>query len=555
LLLDTLSAARDLGRLHDIASVLIRHGLGDFVRRLGLAPAFERAGRALRWERMEGLDREPAVHLREALEELGPTFVKLGQLLAGRPDLLPPAWTAELSRLQEQACPVPFERIRAQLVEDLGAEPSAVFGDLERTPLAAASIAQVHRASLADGTPVVLKVRRPGVEQTVEADLHLLARLAERIEARVPELRRYHPRRLVRQFSRSLRSELDLRIEAQNAERLRRNLPAESSIVVPRIHADWTRERLCVMDFLPGPSIGQWSRSGRQPDVDTAALAAQGTEAILRMVFVDGCYHADPHPGNVILLPDGRVGLVDFGMVGFLSTARRLEFLELLHAVATRQVEAAVEVLLGWSDGDADLDLLSQDCAAFLDRYHQLPLKRLDVSALFGDLFTLLRENDLSLPGDVAGLLKVFVTLDGLGRLVDPEFVMATRVEPFARSAWDAQRSPGAVAQRGLSELGTLLARLPRDLRKTAARARRGQLRLEIDVERLDTFGQRVARSANRITMGLVTAALIVGTAVSLTVSGGPELLGLPAFGLLGFASSIATGLWLLWSIHRSGRP
>ena len=550
--MDFLNIARDLGRLHDIASVLVRHGLGDTVRRLGIARVLERAGRTVHWKGGQGLAKEPQVHLREALEELGPTFVKVGQILAGRSDLLPPAWTEELSRLHERAAPVPFEQIRSQLVEDLGSDPEVTFRDFDPEPLAAASIAQVHRATLADGTPVVLKVRRPGISEVVEADLGLLSRLAEKAEERMPELQRFRPRSLVRQFARSLRNELDLRVEARNAGRLRENLPEGSGITVPRIHARWTRERLCVMDYLEGPSLGEWLRAGLPGPVDPAQVAAAGADTVLRMVFVDGCFHADPHPGNVIMLSDGRLGLVDFGMVGVLSEARRLEFLDLLLAVVARDVAEAVETLLGWSGGDVDVELLTQDCTAFIDRYHGLPLKELDTSRFLDDLTSLLRENDLFLPNDVALLLKVFITLDSLGRQLDPDFVMAAHIEPFAKQAWYEQNSPPAVMRRGAKEIQAILTSLPRDLRRLILRARRGQIHVHVDIERLDHFGQKLDHSANRLTVGLVTAALIVGTAISLTVSGEPRFAGLPLFGFLGFTSSIAAGVWLLWSILRS---
>lgn len=556
MLLEALNTARDLGRLHEIGSVLIRHGLGDIVRRLGMARVLERAGRALHWRQIVGLDRPPQVRLREALEELGPTYVKVGQLLAGRADLLPPEWTNELSRLHERTHPVAIDAIRAQLVEDLGAEPEEVFRDFEATPLASASIAQVHGATLPDGRRVVLKIRRPGIRDTVEADLRLLGRLAEKAEERMPELRRFRPRSLVRQLARSLRDELDLRIETKNAERLRGNLPEGSSIVIPDICSSFTRERLCVMERFDGPSLGEWMRNaGRDGDrgAERARIAEIGADAVLRMVFLDGCFHADPHPGNVMLLPDARLGLVDFGMVGYLSDARRREFLGLLMAIVGHDVDRVVDTLLGWSEGEVDLDLLTQDSAAFIDRYYGLPLKELDVSEMLGDLTRFLRENDLFLPNDLALLLKVFVTLDGLGCLLDPDFVMAVHIEPFARQAWRQQNSPGQVVRRGARELGAVMTSFPGDLRRLLYRLRRGRVRIDVDVERLERFGERVARSANRLTVGLVTAALIIGTSISLTVSGGPRIFELPAFGLLGFTSSLVAGVWLLWSILRSG--
>jgi ubiquinone biosynthesis protein len=247
MLIETLGAARDIGRLHTILGVLIRHGFGDSVRRLGLADALERAGHALRWEQAAGLARaEPPVRWRLVLEELGPTFVKLGQILAGRADLFGPEYIAEFEKLHNRVPPVPFEQLRPQLREDLGDEPERVFASFDTEALAAASIAQVHRARLHDGTEVVVKVRRPGIAEVIEADLRLLARLAALIEAEWPQLRPYHPRRLVREFARSLRRELDLAAECRNAERIAANMAALPWIVVPRVHWQWTRERVNV---------------------------------------------------------------------------------------------------------------------------------------------------------------------------------------------------------------------------------------------------------------------------------------------------------------------
>jgi ubiquinone biosynthesis protein len=249
MLWEALSTARDLGRMQEIASVLIRHGLGDAVRRMGIAGFLERAGSVLHWDGAKGLAEKPAEqHVREALEDLGPTFVKLGQILAGRRDLLAPTWTEELARLHQRAAPVPIDAILAQLREDLGGDPHALFARFDEQPLAAASIAQVHRAALHDGTEVVVKVRRPGIEEVVDKDLRLLARLAELAEQELPEMRRYRPKSLVRQFARSMRQELDLRTEARNAERIASGIAPEDLIDIPRVHAEYTRERVCVMD-------------------------------------------------------------------------------------------------------------------------------------------------------------------------------------------------------------------------------------------------------------------------------------------------------------------
>ena len=420
--------------------------------------------------------------------------------------------------------------------------------------LASASIGQVHRATHADGSRIVLKIRRPGIRATVEADLRILTRLAELAEERIPELRRYRPRALVRQFSRTLRDELDLRIEARNAARLRANLREDESVVLPRMYDEYTRERLCVMECFEGASVGAWAKDPERSLERGREAAAIGAATVLRMVFEDGCFHADPHPGNLFLLEDGRVGLIDFGMIGYLAPRRRAELVDLLVAVTQRDVEAAVDLLLDWSEGRADPDELMLDVTAFLDRYYGLTIAELDTTELLGDLTSMARRNDLYLPPDVALLLKVFVTLDGVGKVLDPEFVMARHMEPFARAIWRRERSPVAVLRSGTRDLAALLGQLPRDLRRFAASARRGDARLGLELDELEDFGRRIDQSANRITVGLITAALIVGTSISLTARGDGAVLGLPTLGLLGFLTSVFTGLWIVWSILRSGR-
>jgi len=536
--------ARELGRLGEIATTFARHGLGDLLQRLGLAGPLERAGSALRGAPAEGwAEKRPEVRLREALEQLGPAFVKLGQLLAGRTDLLPPEWCAELGKLREEVAPVAFEALASQLREDLGAEPSAVFATLEPEPLAAGSIAQVHRATLADGTPVVLKIRRPGIEEVVAADLALLEHLAERAEAH-GVLRAFQPRQVVRQFARTLRGELDLAREARNAERLRANLPEGSRLVVPRIHAELTRTRLCVMEPLLGPSLGEWIAAGTPGGVDPRGVAADGAAALLRMVFVDGLYHADPHAGNVILLADGRLGLIDYGQVGVLSAARRAEFTDLLRAVAAREPDAAADVLLSWSGAEVEAEELEQDCAELIDRYHGLALAELEATRLVGDIHALVRAHGILLPADVALLLKLLLTLEDLGRALDPGFVASAHVQPFLARSWTGRRAALRQAARSAGELGRLLIDLPRELRGLRARLKGGRLGLHLDLGGLERFSARLDRSVNHLTIGLITAALIVGTSVSLTIEGGPRWIGLPLFGALGFLSSVAVGLW-----------
>ena len=541
--------ARDLGRMQEIAAVLLRYGFGDLVRRLGTALHWKEAGRPLHLDSPQ--------RLREALQELGPTFVKLGQILATRVDLFAPQWIAELEKLQDQAPAAAFPAIHEQLTEDLGAAPEAVFAAFDPEPIAAGSIAQVHRARLADGTEVAVKVRRPGIVPVVEADLRLLARLAEMLETRVPDLARFRPREVVRQFTATLRRELDLAAECRNAERIAASFRERAEIVVPRVYWDWTGERVNVQAYIDGtPS--------RDPELLQAAglerrvLAHRGAQAMLKMVLEDGFFHADPHPGNVFYLPGNRVAFIDFGMVGHLSERRRDQLVQLLDGLVGRDAESVVDTLLDWAGtSPLDADRLAGDIEAFIDRYHGVPLQDLRMGAMLADMTALLREHRLGLPPDLALVLKACVTLETYGRELDPQFDLVGEAAPFLQAARLARFGPGRLAKRG-ARAGRLLlatlAELPHDLRELARSARSGKWQVHVDLTSLHGFGNQLDGAANRLAIGIVTAAFIVGSAIVMTVQGGPTLLGLPLFGLLGFLGAAAGGAWLLISILRSGR-
>ena len=557
--METLGAARDLHRLKQIAVVLVRHGLGDTVRRLGLADALAQAGHALHVEHADALARlPPPVQVRMALEELGPTFVKLGQILAGRADLLGPEWISEFGKLHSAVPPVPLSDLQPQLVEDLGAQPQTVFARFDAEPLAAASIAQVHRAALADGTEVVVKIRRPGIVDTIEADLRLLDRAAVVAEREWPALEPYRPRLLVRQFGQSLRRELDLAAECRNAERVARNLATLPEVLIPRVHWAWTKERLNVQDFvagIPGHDLDRVRREG----LDPKQLARNGAHAVLKMIVEDGFFHADPHPGNVFYLPGNRIAFIDFGMVGRLSPRRREELLRLLLGLVERHPQAVADVLLEWTDSHrgARVDQLEEAIEAFVDQHHGTPLAQLHLGEMLAAVTTILREHRLALPPDLALLIKAFVSLESMGRGLDPDFHMTAEAQPLLRQVLRARFTPQALARRGwqgLRELAGQAGRLPQDLSRALRNISRGHVQVGVEIAHLKRAGDQIDRAANRLAIALVIAALIIGSSIVMTVGGGPTLFGLPAFGLLGFMGAVAGGLWLLRAIRRAER-
>ncbi|GIX27233.1 ABC1 kinase family protein [Pelomicrobium sp. G1] len=558
---ETLSFMRDLPRLHEISSVLIRHGLGDLVRRLGIGTLLERAGQILQWgEAGTGTGLEPPQRIRLALEELGPTFVKLGQVMATRVDVFPPQWIAEFEKLHSEVPPVPFEALLPELEKALGRSPFEVFRDLETRACASASIAQVHRARLQDGAPVVLKVRRPGIRQKVEADLRILTYLAGLIEAELPEARRYQPVQIAAQFVGSMERELDLSVEARNMERFAKNFARHPYVVIPRVYWEWTSETLNVQERIDGVPATQLA-AVEAAGLDKRVLAARGAEAVLKMILIDGFFHADPHPGNVFYLPGNRIVIIDCGMVGRLTPPRRNQVVDLLAGLARMDEEPMLEVLLDWA-GDAYVDeaKLAADINELVFNYEDMPLKDIRIGAVLRQFAGIIREHSIVMPADLALMFKALITLEGLGRQYDPDFHIVDHLTPLLRRALAQRLRPAELLRRGrhsLADFVNVMGSVPRDLARLVREARRGKTRIDLDLKRLDDFGQQLDRTLDRVTMGIMTASLVIGSSIVMTVTSGPRVLGLPLFtvlGVLGYVVAFFNSVWIIVGIWRSGR-
>src|SRR6476620_6893562 len=434
MLRETFGIMRELPRLHEIASVFIRHGLGDFVQRIGIAGLLERAGRMLNFGAAGDSPRlDQASRVRMALEELGPTFVKLGQVMATRVDLFPSRWIEELEKRHAQVPPVPCAELLPELERALGRSPFEVFRDIDTRAYAAASIAQVHRARLADGTPVVLKVRRPGVRDTIEADLRLLRRISELIETEIPEARRYRPAEIAAQFARSLEREVDFATETRNVQRFAQNFAGDPHVVIPRIFPEWTSEVLLVQEHVEGAPATD-PAAVAAAGLDRKVLAARGVDVFLKMILVDGLFHADPHPGNVFYLPGNRIVVIDFGMVGRLSPRRRREVIDLLAGLAQMEEEPMLDVLLDWAeDAYVDEARLSADINDLAFEYEGAALADIRIGVLIRRFAAIVRDHAIVLPADLTLMFKALMTMEGLGRQYDPDFRIVEQLQPMLR--------------------------------------------------------------------------------------------------------------------------
>jgi len=556
MLRQTLSVVRDLPRLHEIASVLIHYGWGDVVRILGISHILERAGRLLHWQSTSEVTAlDLPVRIRMALTELGPTFVKLGQVLATRVDVFPPDWIAEFEQLHSRVPPVPFEEVRPQLEKALGRRLDEIFERFETTAFAAASIAQVHRAVLKDGSRVVVKVRRPDIVPKIEADLRILGHLARLVESEMPEARRYHPTQIVQQLQRSLRRELDMVKEARNIERFAQNFAGDPTVRIPRVYWEYCSEVVNVQEELQGVP-GTDLNAARAAGLDLGVLASRGGDAVLKMILLDGYFHADPHPGNVIYLPGNVIGMIDFGMVGRLTDRRREQIIDFLNAMVLKDEEGMLNVLLTWAgEAEVDEERLAYDISEMVFSYDNLTLKDVQIGPLLADVTMLMRDNNLTLPADLTLLFKALITLEGLGRQLTPDFHMVDHLEPFIRQVYASRFTPEAMVKRarhGLQELLEVVLGLPRDLAHLFRLARRGSLRIDLDIKRLDHFGHQLNKASNRLTMGVLTASLIIGSSIIMTIPDAP--LGLTLLGTFGFVLAFGNSVWIVFSIWRSDK-
>jgi ubiquinone biosynthesis protein len=500
-----LVAARDRGRLSDIVQIASRFGLGLVMARLGLAGG----------EGAEGPDgpQSLARRTRLALEELGPTFVKLGQILATRGDLLPPEWIAELEHLHSHAPTLPFEDLRMAVEQALGGAPEAMFASFDPRPLAAASMAQVHRATLADGRAVVLKIRRPGIRPRMEADLRLIAQAAALAEAASPEARRFAPVAMMRQLTDAVLQELDFTHEGRNADRLREDFASDPRVVIPDIHWQWTSETLLVMDYVAGvpPRDGETLRRG---GIDPAAIAALGADVVLDMVLVHGRFHADPHPGNLLCLPGNRLAMLDFGMIGHVSPRRREEFIGFVQSLVQGDPARLADILAIWSAGSGVPRAAIQSAADRLIARHGNG--RLVLGAMVGDFLPLMRDEGLIMPPDLLLLFKALVTLDGVLTGIEPDFDLSSAVRRSSLRIVRARLSPEhwAPGVQALAwEVGKLGDDAPRLLR---AAIRKLESEAPDPAQSQERIAQAVRSGARWIGGAVLAGAVLVGAAVLL---------------------------------------
>ncbi|MBN8248764.1 MAG: AarF/ABC1/UbiB kinase family protein [Verrucomicrobia bacterium] len=548
----------DLVRAREIASVFLKYGYDDLARLLHLPRLLGLPTRRLRERAAAIRSLTKPQRLRLALEELGPTFVKAGQIVSSRSGLVPPDYVAELSRLQDAVTPMPFDSVEQVLNAELRRPWSEVFVSVDREPLGAASIGQVHRALLHTGEEVVVKVQRPGILDKVQTDLDILARFVGLLEHQVEEMRVWRPVALVEQLRRDLLRELDYQVEAGNMRRFAEQFRGRAGLKVPAAYAEYSTSRLLVMDLISGQKLAEFA-AAEPAGPRRAGVAESIADLVMQQIFVHGFFHADPHPGNLMILPGPTVCFLDFGMMGFLPREGREGFASLVGAIAERDEEAATRALLELSEpglGEARHGL-SADMADFIHRNFNLAMKEFSFARVTRELLGLTARYHLVIPPDLVSMLKAFGQMEVVVRTLDPQRDLMAQARPFLRAVRLERVGPRRLV-RTLADSGedfvTLLRTLPRDLRSLLGKLRAGEGRLILRHDGLEPVRRSLDQVTNRVAFAIVLAALIVGNALIIHARMPPLWHGVPLVGLLGFLVTGFLGLWLLVSILRHGR-
>jgi ubiquinone biosynthesis protein len=538
-----------IARVREITQVAAKHGFGY---------AFERRPRRRRPPEMES-NAVLGRHLREMLDELGPTFVKFGQLLSTRPDLVPEEVAVELQQLQDAVTPFPYSEVEQVVQAELKAPIDSLFAAFDHQPVAAASIGQVHVAELQSGRKVAVKVQRPSAARRVESDLALLYQVARMAGRRVERLQFIDTVSVVDEFARSIRRELDFRIEARNAEIFRRNFADEPRVAIPRVYWTYSSERVMTMEWLEGPKLRELDLPST-PMEERRRLALLMADAWLEMIFRHGVFHGDPHPANLFALPDGRLGLVDFGQIGSLTEADMRRLTRLLLDTVNENVDALPRRLyeLGVRFNKDQEEEFRIELREIFYRYHGASLGQIDPLQVVREAFGLIYRMQLRLPARFALLDKTLATLGSVGTELYPDFNVFEVAEPYAADLVARRYSPKAILDRGREQVEDytgLFMELPYQVHDTLEQLRDGEVEVQIHHKGLDDFTSRWDVMANRLVVAIVMAGTLVGSSlIGLSATSGPHIWGVHVLALLGFAVAIGLGLMLVFSIARSGR-
>ncbi|OHB32928.1 MAG: 2-polyprenylphenol 6-hydroxylase [Desulfuromonadaceae bacterium GWC2_58_13] len=551
---------RTIRRYRNVLGILIKYGFGHVVEQLNINYYLELGRRIVTLgtatkeiERLTQPER-----LRLAMVELGPTFIKLGQILSTRPDIIPKEYADEFSKLQDKVPSIALEEIELQIQRELGYPIDELFSEFSPLPIAAASIAQVHRGRLKSGEEVVVKIRRPGIKKIIETDVDILIGLAYLIENHIPTAEIYDPIGVVKEFRRTINREMDFTREGHTIDRFAVNFANSSTVHVPQVYWSLTGEGVLTMEYVDGVKVSNIELL-RDAGYDLKEIARNGADSFLKQVLVDGLFHGDPHPGNFFILPGNRICMLDYGMVGRLDSDLKFQLADLLLAILHRDVDNVISLLLYSGDITEDINTkhLKRDLSELIDDYYEIPLQEINAGKLLTEFIEILNLYRIKFPADLMLLGKALITIEGIGRQLDPDFNMIEHLRPFMEKLVRDKVTPTHLSKellRVAQSYGALAKNLPRDLKEFINRVNRNKFKINLEHRGLEKLITDLDKSSNRLSFSLLIAALIVGSSLIMQTDKGPMLFGFPMLGFLGYSIAAFLGLWLAIAILRSGR-
>ncbi|MBM7556280.1 ABC1 kinase family protein [Halanaerobacter jeridensis] len=543
-----------LKRYREIVEILIKHGFGYLINELDLYQFVPLSKRIKTLDSSAPPETSKAKRLRKVLEELGPTFIKLGQLLSTRPDILPQEYILELEKLQDQAPPITYEEVIEQLESELETDYEELFQEFSPAPLASASIGQVHKAILHDGTEVVVKVQRPGIEQKVNSDLDIMTDLAGMLEKRVFDDLFISPVKIMDNFSELIKKELDYRNEARNSVKFKNNFAEEEKVKVADLYWEFITKKILVMEYIDGVSINELSE-----DIDRHQMAETIFDSFMKQILLDGCFHGDPHPGNIMITHDSKLGLIDFGLIGQISQRDREIAATLFMALLQKEMDLAVDELLnlGIVTEEIDKSALKRDLYKLVDDYYGATLEQVELGPLINRLFNLSFKYKIKLPFNFILLGKSLVTIEGLISKIDPKFDTVAAAKPFMSKLIKAKLNPKRLLKdlfSGGRNIFSTLSEMPDEVQYILKLLKNQDLAINLEHSGLNQFIAKLDIITNRISMAVIVAALIIGSSLIMLSDKGPLFLDYPIIGLTGYLLAVVFGSWLVISILKSGR-
>ncbi|WP_238378838.1 ABC1 kinase family protein [Halalkalibacillus sediminis] len=552
---------KHMGRYREIATAFSRNGLGSIVKDLGLDQVFSLPRRVYVRQDQHNQSKSTGVKIRSFLEELGPTFIKVGQMASTRPDVIPDDIIEELSYLQDEIEPFPFEDAKAIIEEELGWPVDEVFEELDPSPIGVASIGQVHQGVLKSGEHVAIKVQRPNIQKQIHTDLEILHELAVRAERRMQWAADYQVVDIVGEFSKAIKDELDYEKEGRNADLMTKQFEEDDTVHIPKIYWDYTTEKVLTMQFIEGFKLDD-TEALKENNFGLNQVAEQVVNAIFYQIFKDGYFHADPHLGNILATEDDGIALIDVGLVGRLSPKMKTQLASLVMAMDKQDADDMIKAVkkMGVVPEDIDEHELRGDIDQFLIKYYNIPSNEMSLGQSITDIFSIAQKHQIAIPTDLTMVGKTFLTLEGVIDQLDPEFNMVEAAEPFGRALIREKYNPKRIAEKVFEQVGDygdIVEDLPEVVSELSKMAKQRKIPIEISIPKADRFFSKLDEVSNRLSFSivllsfsLIMVGLIIGSAMGRQTS---MLWNIPAIEI-GFVIAMLMFAWLIYSIFRSGR-